>query len=197
MFAIADMSPQIQAELVYGDYLTYCGGNFNTSANNGGAGRFEFDRDPVNGGTEFQGTLNTDGWPLSLAGDDDLHYAFCLEPNEYLSEGVYDVAALEAAPVSGVNGSMGNMASIEDPRKETRADDLRRLFGGVYSDFADADPSGSGDNALNAAFFAAPQIAVWEIANESKTTLDAGGSNFIFEQSVCRRSSCEHLVGEA
>lgn len=140
------------ADQVKADYLSYQGGYFNTSFNNGGAGRFTFDRDALtNGGDEYQGILNVNGGPDDLVGDDDVFYGFCLEPNQYLLDPeTYNVVDLEDAPKNGF-GPMGE-----------RADDLRLLFGNVYPDFSQA---------IDTLIAKALQIAVWEIANENGSAI--------------------------
>jgi hypothetical protein len=141
-------SGNVIADQVKADYLSYQGGYFDTNLNNGGAGRFTFDRDALtNGGDEYQGILNVNGGPNVLAGDDDVFYGFCLEPNQYLKDPeTYNVVDLEAAPENGFGPMDG------------RADDLRLLFGNVYPDFSQA---------IDDLIAKALQIAVWEIANEN------------------------------
>jgi hypothetical protein len=144
-------SASAQADQVRADFLSFQGATIDTNTLDGGAGLFTFDRDALlitDTGPEFAGTLVTNGGPTNLAGDDDVFYAFDLEPNEHLIDPhTYDVMSLENAPVSGVTGAMGAAA----------AQDLRILFGNVFPDFSQSLTT---QNAI------ALQIAVYEIANE-------------------------------
>jgi hypothetical protein len=153
--ALAFSGP-VRADQVKGDYISYQGGNITVNADGssdgGGGGRFTFDRDALSSGTEFQGTLVTNGGPTDVGGTDELFYAVCLEPNENLVDpDVFNVVALENAPSIGVSGAMGL----------DRAKDMRILFGNVYPDFSQA---------ISTADAIALQIAVWEIANETYTS---------------------------
>lgn len=163
LFGALAIAGHTQAAQVNADYINLQGGAINTNQSiSGSAGRFKFDRQALSGGTEFAGTLVSNGGSINLGGNDDLFYGFCLEPNEGLIDPhVYDVENLQSAPDGGVSGAMG----------ASRADDMRILFGNVYPDFS-VDLSGDLTKAI------ALQIAVWEIANESDATYSVSGGAF-------------------
>jgi hypothetical protein len=154
--AVLAFSGQAVAEQVRGDQRSIQGlGTIQNNVQNGNAGRFTFDRQPLlsGQGPEFQGILNSNGGPTNLGLSDDVFYAFCLEPNEFLLDPeTYNVVDLANAPVSGVSGAMGS-----------RADDMRLLLGNVYPDFSVA---------ISNQKATALQIAIWEIANETNTVYD-------------------------
>jgi hypothetical protein len=162
----------VQASQVRADYLSHQGGNISTNVGGGGAGLFTFDREALLGtdtGPNFSGTLVTNGGPNDLGGNDDVFYAFDLEPNEALIDThTYDVMALKDAPVNGVSGAMGTAA----------AQDMRILFGNVFPDFSQ---SLSPSNAI------ALQIAVFEIANEGSTNYDVTSGNLFFTNNAAEQ----------
>jgi hypothetical protein len=165
---IGAFSSQVMADQIRADYLGYQGGSFDTSALNGGGGKISFDRQALTSGTEFSGTLNSNGGPTNLGGSDDVFYGFCIEPTEWLvSQHTYNVVDLTDAPNNGVSGRM----SAEN------AKDLSLLFGAVLPDFS---ATISNQTAI------ALQIAVWEIANEGSVngdSYDVTGGNFVVNNS--------------
>lgn len=171
-------SGQAVADQVRGDYLGYQGGNINTNQGNGGAGRFTFDRDVLRAsdtGPEFEGILKTHGGPTNLGGNDDVYYAFCLEPNETVMDPeTYDVLALSETPIDGVSGPMG-----------TRAEDMKLLFGNVYPDFSVA---------IDTQKAIALQIAVWEIANETADQYDVDTGVMQFNNRANERAMAQNWL---
>ena len=115
-------------------------------------------------------------WDFLPGVGDNGFAAWCLEPMEYLqSPATYDVNTLEDAPQQGSGLTMGSRNGVAG---STRADDMRRLFGGVYDfatdTFSDVTVAGLSDRDLRTAF----QVAIWEIANE---TDDAGAAGYSYD----------------
>jgi hypothetical protein len=112
---------------------------------------------------------------------DNKFAAWCIEPQEFAESGakLFNVNTLEQAPVVGSGNTMGDRGSVLGVG--TRADDMRRLFGGVY-EFANNTFSnvnaGLGLSAqdVRTAF----QLSVWEIANETALSYNVAASNGIF-----------------
>ncbi len=98
-------------------------------------------------------------------------YAWCIEPNQFLtSPNSWDLVDLADAPIAGPGNPMGG----------TRATDLGKLFGGVGYDW-NLGVAGSPTTHLDLTQQAnrdAFQLAIWEIGNETENTYDVGEGTF-------------------
>jgi hypothetical protein len=154
---------------------TYVGGNASgtvrlggiDTAKGGGGGIFTFTRS----GGDAPPLVNQETSVNKFIG-------ICLELSEtLLNPGTYDLVALELAPEVGSDAPY-----MSGPGKTgTRADDLRRLLGRVFPDFAASviNTTIGGITAAQSAL--AVQLAVWEIANENYG--DGTGGTFGYDLS--------------
>jgi hypothetical protein len=172
------LAGQATAATITADYINYTGGSVNgevqvvappgglATVNGGGGGIFEFSR-----------TSSTGGVPALVSNAAGNFIGICLELSETLADpATYNFTSVDAAPI---NGSFAPPMSGGGKTGGTRADDLRRLLGHVFPDFAGnvVNTTVAGISVNDAKL--ALQIAVWEIANENYG--DGSGGTFGYD----------------